>query len=810
MSCVFLVSGTHLQFHFMHLTLILTEKIIALENHIDKHDDLGACHEGKPIIDDVEERFCAPLRCLVSPITGEMIDVDARPLRPLSKNAGTEPPCRQPSGGQTRTSSKYRPQVSFIMPVHNNVLSAAQSILELFRTAHEVPSAQFIVVNDGSTEDFSSLHFVIARLQKLFGINVALLRSPTNHGFSAAVRAGLLHSKGKWVVLVNSDVFVGKGWLKMLHATAENSPRAGIVGPLFLGDGMIVQEAGGIVFRDGSAANGGRGARTGPVPAHLNHMRLVDYISGGCIMLKRSEFLDAGGFQSDAYGQGYYEDTDLAMEMRKMGKAVIYQPLSVVFHQEGGTFGTDEDSELKRSLMSRNKVVFYNKWNLELQHHCKSGTEEMRSQYRLADGKSVLFVDYVLPDWDHDSGSLRTFNILRLLLRAGYHVSFRSFAGGRAQRHAELRLLGVQVFPVEPIVDWKLTDSKYACLYDVAIVSRRDVFKDTLKALKAQCPDMPVVFDTVDIHFLREARVALTESSPDALQASRSWDFTRTSLRYVTEWIDHAGEAEAERVKENKDMEMDLIKQANATWIVSPAEFDILQHFGATEDDKISVVSNLYELPPFQTTSECDARTGILFVGNLLHAPNHQAIVTLLRDVLPMIIKRLPRGHLRDFKVHIAGANDLPSEINDWVRSQVEKSSYIKFHGFLSDDSLRDLSDNIRIVVAPLLSGAGVKGKVNDAMIRGIPVVTTPIAAEGMHISDGKDCMVASTPSEFALKVVQLYTGCDDLWHRLAKNGYRTVSRHFSMSSVAPFVMETFSLLGVGPGQLSRRSACGN
>ena len=89
-------------------------------------------------------------------------------------------------------------------------------------------------------------------------------------------------------------------------------------------------------------------------------------------------------------------------------------------------------------------------------------------------------------------------------------------------------------------------------------------------------------------------------------------------------------------------------------------------------------------------------------------------------------------------------------------------------------------------------------------------MVTTPIAAEGMHISDGKDCMVASTPSEFALKVVQLYTGCDDLWHRLAKNGYRTVSRHFSMSSVAPFVMETFSLLGVGPGQLSRRSACGN
>ena len=804
----------------MHFTFAFTEKIIALENHINKHDDLGACHEGKPIIEDVEELFCAPLRCLISPITGEMIDVDARPLWPLLKNAGRETPCLKPSGGQSRTSSKHRPQVSIIMPVHNNVLSAAQSILELFRTAHEVPSAQFIVVNDGSTEDFSSVHFVIARLQKLFGIDVTLLRSPTNHGFSAAVRAGLLQSKGKWIVLVNSDVFVGKGWLKMLHATAEKSPRVGIVGPLFLGNGMIVQEAGGIVFRDGSAANGGRGARTGPVPAHLNHMRLVDYVSGGCIMLKKSDFLNAGGFQSDAFGQGYYEDTDLAMEMRKMGKSVIYQPLSVVFHQEGGTFGTDEDSELKRSLMSRNKVVFYNKWNLELQRHCVSGTEEMRSQYRLADGKSVLFLDQVVPDWDHDSGSLRTFNILRLLLRAGYLVSFRSLSGGRAQRHAELRRLGVQVLPVEPIDDWKLTDSKGACLYDVAVVSRRNVFAGSLEALKAQCPDIPVVYDTVDIHFLREARVALTESSPDALsltesspdalQASRSWDFTRTSLRHVTEWIDHAREAEAKRVKENKDMEMHLIKQANATWIVSPVELDILKHFGATEDDNISVVSNLYELPPFQTTSECEARTGILFVGNLLHKPNHQAIATLLRDVLPMIIKKLPRGHLRDFKVHIVGADALPPALSDWVRQQEEQSPYIKFHGFLSDDSLRDLSDNIRIVVAPLLSGAGVKGKVNDAMIRGIPVVTTPVAAEGMHISDGKDCMVASTPLEFASKVAQLYTGCDDLWHRLAENGYRTVSRHFSMSSVAPFVMETFSLLGVGPGQLSRRSACGN
>lgn len=759
-------------------------------------------------MDDVEERFCAPLRCLISPITGEMIDIDTHPLRQLPRNTGHQ--CLQPSGGQRPTSKSHRPQVTFIMPVHNNVLSAAQSILELFRTAHEIASAQFLVVNDGSTEDFAAVHFVIARLQKFFGVNVTLLRSATSHGFSAAVRAGLLQSKGKWLVLVNSDVFVGKGWLQMLHATAEKNPRAGIVGPLFLGDDMIVQEAGGIVFRDGSAANGGRGARTGPVPAWLNHMRLVDYISGGCIMLKRSDFLDAGGFQSDIFGRGYYEDTDLAMEMRKMGKAVIYQPLSVVFHQEGGTFGTDEGSELKRSLMKRNKVVFYNKWNLELQRHCEPGTEEINSQYRLNDGKSVLFVDSIVPDWDHDSGSVRTFNILRLFLRAGYLVSFRSFVESRVERYAELRRLGVQVFPLEPVSDWKFTDSKGVCLYDVAIVSRRDVFKNSLRALKAQCPDIPVVFDTVDIHFLREARLALTASSPDSLQASRSWDFTRTSLRYVTEWIDRAREAEAKIVKKNKDMEMDFIKQANATWIVSPAELGILEHFGATEDDNVSVVSNLYELPPFQSTPECDARTGILFVGNLLHVPNHQAIVTLLRDVLPIIIKRLPRGDLRDFRVHIAGANALPPAISDWVRRQEEKSSYVKFHGYLSDDSLRDLSDNIRVVVAPLLSGAGVKGKVNDAMVRGIPVVTTPVAAEGMHLSDGKDCMVASTPSEFASKVVQLYTGCDSMWPRLAKNGYKTVSRHFSMSSVAPLVMETFSLLGVGPGQHSRRSACGN
>lgn len=136
---------------------------------------------------------------------------------------------------------------------------------------------------------------------------------------------------------------------------------------------------------------------------------------------------------------------------------------------------------------------------------------------------------------------------------------------------------------------------------------------------------------------------------------------------------------------------------------------------------------------------------------------------------------------------------------------------------------LYHLYGKVKVAVAPLLSGAGVKGKaslgkssscllllrplrrhehfrrtslplqVNQAMKFGVPVVATPVAVEGMHGQDGVDCMVANNPEDFAKKIVQLHSDCD-LWQRLVAGGRKNMIDHFSVETARPIMLEVRSL----------------
>ena len=264
----------------------------------------------------------------------------------------------------------------------------------------------------------------------------------------------------------------------------------------------------------------------------------------------------------------------------------------------------------------------------------------------------------------------------------------------------------------------------------------------------------------------------------------------------------------------------------------SDVEIDLISRYLPTAN--IVVISNIHDFVPRQTT--CSGRSGILFVGSFAHIPNEKAVLTLLDEVLPLIKPRLPVELAEQFQVHIVGSHQVPQSVID-AASRHRENTVI--HGWLSDEQLQILYNRVKVVVAPLLSGAGVKGKVgfrlqticqekntllhprprpcptrttnhvqvNQAMKLGVPVVATEIATEGMHATDGHDCLIANSPEEFASKVAKVYTDCK-LWQKIVANAYDNINKWFSVKQARTQLVRTLELVEQGPVVASERFKC--
>ncbi len=201
----------------------------------------------------------------------------------------------------------------------------------------------------------------------------------------------------------------------------DRFPNAGYVGPKLLFPDGLLQEAGGIVWNDGSAANYGRFDR--PDKPEYNYVREADCISGCAILVPRWLWEKLGGFD-ERYSPAYYEETDLAFRIRAAGKKVYYCPFSTVVHLEGVTMGTDVNSGLK-TYQTINAEKFRDRWRETLQRdQAPPGCDIMRARDRSLHRKTALVVDHYIPKPDQDAGSKTMMAIIEGLLAAGYVVKF--------------------------------------------------------------------------------------------------------------------------------------------------------------------------------------------------------------------------------------------------------------------------------------------------------------------------------------------------------------------------------------------------
>ena len=624
------------------------------------------------------------------------------------------------------------PRASIVIPVFNQFPHTLACLRAL--AAH--PSAspcEIIVVDDGSSDETATA------LPQVSGLRYH--RRAANGGFVAACNDGAALARGQYLVFLNNDTVPQPGWLDALLATFDEHPLAGLVGAQLLYPDGRLQEAGGVVFADGSAWNYGR--FESPGDPRFSFLRECDYCSGAAIALPRALFAEVGGFHAD-FAPAYYEDTDLAFAVRAAGYQVLYQPGARVVHAEGTTAGTDVASGVK-AFQPRNRQRFARRWPEALARAPEPAPPTAAS----VSGKrrQVLVIDALTPAADRDSGSLRLLNLMRLLREEGAHVVFLPANRTHAGRYTRaLQQLGVETWYAPWARRAPAWLAEHGPRFDSVLVCRHYVAREFLPLLRRHAPRARIVFDTIDLHYLRERRGAELAADP--------------ALRR---------HAERTRVRE-----LDIIARADTTLVVSAAEHELLARDAPLA--RVEVLSNLHRLSgpglPFAQ------RHDLVFVGGFRHPPNVDAVRWFVTEAFAAIRAQLP-----EIVFHCIGG-DVP----DAIRA-LGRHAGVRIHGHVPD--IAPYMDGARVALAPLRYGAGVKGKVNLSMAHGQPVVATPCAVEGMHLRDGHDVLVAGDAAGFADAVVRLYQD-QALWQPLSGNGLDNVARHFSLDAGREVVRRVF------------------
>jgi len=618
------------------------------------------------------------------------------------------------------------PLVSIVIPVYNKIdytVACLRSLVE-----HAGAAAFEVIVVDDASSDATA-----ERLASIGGIRV--IRNAQNLGFVGSCNAGADAARGDFVLFLNNDTVVTAGWLEALLRCFDEEPDAGLVGAkLVYPDGRL-QEAGGIIFSDGSGWNYGR--FEDPADPRYNFRREADYCSGAVILIRRELLTRLGGFDG-RYAPAYYEDTDLAFAVRAAGLKVFYEPRAVVVHFEGVTAGTDTASGMKR-FQTVNRDKFLEKWTNELAAQ-PAPIHEARLAPAAANHRArgrVLIADSYTPTPDQDSGSLRMVNLMRLLREAGYAIDFMPDNRSHDGRYTEaLQALGVEALYHPYVSDPVAWLREHGRDLDAIILSRHYVAVNYIGAARLYAPQARLVFDTVDLHYLREERAAELEGKPELAR--------------------HAAQTKLQELK--------VMRECDVTLVVSVAEQRLLQK--ELPNARIEVLSNVHAVhgrrKPFEE------RQDLVFVGGFQHPPNIDAVSWFVREVMPPLRAYGSPPHL-----HIIGSK-VPQEVLELAGDDVS------VHGFVPD--ITPYMDGCRLSVAPLRYGAGVKGKVNMAMSYGLPVVATSVAVEGMHVRAGVDVMVADDAAAFAAAIRRAYDDAT-LWTTLSDRGLANVHQHFSFDA---------------------------
>lgn len=617
------------------------------------------------------------------------------------------------------------PKVSILLVLYNQAALTFRCLQSL--TVESLVPIEVIIIDNGSQDTTGEM------MKQVTGVNYRL--NAENLGFLMAVNQGADLACGDHLLLLNNDAALLPGSLANAVSRLEKNERYGAVGgKIILADGSL-QEAGSIIWRDGSCLGYGRGRC--PDEPEFQFLRIVDYCSGAFLLIRRHLFESLGRLDED-YSPAYYEESDFCLRLAETGFQVVYDPNVEILHYEFGSSASVEDA-ITLIRRNREKLREKHKDTLERKNNY-SPLGILRARDLTPYKGRVLYIDDRVPHESLGAGFPRCRAIVHALVELGLFVTFYPLMFPTGRWGDTYKTLPHQV---EVMLDYGMERlcsflGERAGYYDYVMVSRPHNM-EAIRYLYKQHPGlfkgMQVIYDAEAIFTLREARrheVLGQFFSPRAF-------------------------------RKKLDNELKLADIAQHIIAVSPAE---AAHFERAGYNHIHVIA--HALTPTPTPAPFEKRQGLIFVGSLDYdnSPNVDSLVWFMKAVMPEIEKQR-QSSIPLTAVGRAGSCqilDLKSE-NFILTGPVE--------------SLQPLFNSARVFVAPTRFTAGVPLKAYNAAAHGVPMVTTELIAEQLGWQNREDLLWADDPAGFAASVIELYEN-QELWQRLRENALEKIAQQCS------------------------------
>jgi GT2 family glycosyltransferase len=626
------------------------------------------------------------------------------------------------SGAELVMPQPKSPLISIVLVLYNQAELTYNCLCSII--AHAGDDSEVIIVDNASTDSTDEL------LKRIRG--AIMIHNAENLYFPHACNQGSEQAHGKYLLLLNNDAQLLPGSLQAAVRVLEQDESIGAVGGRILNLSGRLQEAGCILWSDGSTRGYGRGDISDD-PKYM-FRRDVDFCSAAFLLMRTKSFRENGGFD-EVFSPGYYEEVDFCVRLWKQNLRVVYEPRATIVHFEYGS----SDSAFAATLTARNCQMFRFKHGDYLAGRLAPDPKnELRARYARAPRMHVLFIDDRIPHLDQGSGYPRANAIVNAMTRMGAAVTVFPMTSVQEPWHQAYRDLRPEI---EVMADAS-ADSLAGFLkerrrdYHVIFVSRPHNMGHLLGVLRNRS-------------FLGQCRLIYDAEAVFALR-------TQERARIM-------GEGKADDASRELLEELQLAASADEIICVSDLE---RRHFVEHGPRSVHVLG--HSLRPQPTSNTFEERRDILFVGamNAADSPNEDSVLWFARHVLPLVRARLPK----DVRLIVVGQNTAQR------LAGLADDPAVEVAGSIAD--LAPYYEHARIFVAPTRFAAGIPIKILEAAARGLPIVATSLLAAQLGWVDGEQLLTAPAgdPEKFADQCVRLYTG-EQLWLQIQEQALKRVQQ---------------------------------